>query len=102
MSFIPSNKNIPGLEILQVDNYLTYPFVPRLGADVIFLVMYIPAVPLTSQNQAYVEKQKTTFLSGDRPPDFPKGRSESNFVGVGTVNDIVGVTGRRAMGLQEA
>jgi len=63
-------------------------------------VMYIPAVPLTPQNQAYVEKQKSTFLSGDRPPDFPGGLSESNFMGVGTVNDIVGMVGRRAMGLQ--
>jgi len=65
-------------------------------------VIYIPAVPLTPQNQAYVERQKTTFLSGDKPPDFPKGKSESTFVGVGTVNDIVGIAGRRAMGFQEA
>jgi len=64
--------------------------------------MYIPAVPLTPQNQAYVERQKATFLSGERPPDFPKGKGESTFVGVATVNDVVGVVGRRAMGLQEA
>ena len=64
--------------------------------------MYIPAIPLTPQNQEYVERQKTTFLSGDRPPDFPKGKSESNFVGMATVNDVVGSAGRRAMGLQEA
>jgi hypothetical protein len=64
--------------------------------------MYIPAVPLTPQNQEYIERQKATFLSGERPPDFPKGKSELTFVGMATVNDIVGKAGRRAMGLQEA
>lgn len=102
MSFIPSNKNILGLEILQVDNYLSHSSLALGRLMLYILVMYIPAVPLTPQNQAYVEKQKTTFLSGDKPPDFPKGKSESNFVGVATVNDIFGVVGRRAMGLQEA
>ncbi|KAF8813418.1 DUF1479-domain-containing protein [Phlegmacium glaucopus] len=65
-------------------------------------VMYIPAVPLTPQNQAYVERQKASFLSRETPPDFPKGKGESTFVGVATINDVVGMTGRRAMGLQEA
>jgi hypothetical protein len=64
--------------------------------------MYIPAVPLTPQNQEYIERQKATFISGEKPPDFPKGKNELNFVGVGTVNDVVGTVGRRAMGLQEA
>jgi hypothetical protein len=63
--------------------------------------MYIPAVPLTPQNQEYIERQRETFLSGERPPDFPKGKSESVFVGVATVDDVVGKAGRRAMGLQE-
>jgi len=63
-------------------------------------VMYIPAFPLTPLNQEYVERQKANFLSGQSPPDFP-GTSESNFVGVATVNDVVGRAGRRAMGLQE-
>ena len=60
--------------------------------------MYIPAVPLTPQNQKYIDRQKDCFLSGERPPDFPKGIGESNFVGVATVNDV-GKAGRRAMGL---
>jgi hypothetical protein len=65
--------------------------------------MYIPAVPLTPQNQEYIERQKAAFLSGERPPDFRKGKSELTFVGVATVNDVVGKAGRRAMGLlQEA
>ena len=65
-------------------------------------MMYIPAVPLTPQNQEYIERQKVAFLRGERPPDFPKGKSESAFVGVATVDDVVGKAGRRAMGLQEA
>ena len=63
--------------------------------------MFIPAIPLTPLNQAYIDLQKTSFLSGDRPPDFPNGISESTFVGVATVDDV-GKAGRRAMGLQEA
>ena len=62
--------------------------------------MYIPAVPLTPRNQAYIESQKATFLSGESPPDFPV-KSEATFVGLATVNDV-GKAGRRAMGLQEA
>ena len=63
--------------------------------------MYIPAVPLTPQNQAYIERQKRSFLSRESPPDFSeKGHSEATFVGVATINDI-GRAGRRAMGLQE-
>ena len=63
---------------------------------------YFPVVPLTPQNQAYIECQKTTFLSGESSPDFT-GKCEVTFVGVATVNDI-GRAGRRAtrMGLQEA
>ena len=64
-------------------------------------VMYIPAVPLTPQNQAYIERQKTRFLSGECPPDF-SGKGEATFVGGATVDDIGGRVGRRAMGLQEA
>jgi hypothetical protein len=62
--------------------------------------MYIPAFPLTPQNQQYVERQKASFLSGQSPPDF-SGNGESTFVGVATANDVVGRAGRRAMGLQE-
>ena len=58
--------------------------------------MYIPAVPLTPQNQAYIERQKATFLLGESPPDF-SGEDEPTFVGLATVNDV-GKAGRRAMG----
>jgi len=63
-------------------------------------VMYIPAVPLTPQNQVYIERQKTNFLSGGQPPPDFSGKGEANFVGVATINDV-GRAGRRAMGLQE-
>lgn len=62
--------------------------------------MYIPAVPLTPQNQQYIERQRETFLQGQqRPPDFPKGIAEGGFVGVASAGDITVSSGRRAMGL---
>lgn len=61
--------------------------------------MYIPAVPLTPQNLAYVERQKATFLSKERPPDFPKGPAEADFIGVAGVEDFLSDAGKRAMGL---
>ena len=60
--------------------------------------MYIPAVPYTSQNAAYIEKQKESFLQGVPPPDFPTWKGEKGFTGVGTVDDIVSPVGRKAMG----
>ncbi|PFH48468.1 hypothetical protein AMATHDRAFT_65378 [Amanita thiersii Skay4041] len=65
-------------------------------------VMYIPAVPLTPQNKAYIEKQKNAFLSANRPPDFPQGMSEAGFVGIATAEDIKNPLGRQAMGLASA
>jgi Protein of unknown function (DUF1479) len=105
MSFILSTSIIMGPKIRQVRIISPTPFsMPMFEADAWKkLVMYIPAVPLTPQNQAYIDRQRTNFLRGERPPDFPKGnlKSELNFVGVATVNDV-GRAGRRAMGLQEA
>lgn len=61
--------------------------------------MYIPAIPQTSQNLAYVQRQKEAFLTGAVPPDFPKGPGEGGFEGVGVEKDISGDMARRAMGL---
>lgn len=98
-----SNENILGLGIRLVWHCLSDLRSCKTGADHYHgIVMYIPAVPLTPQNQEYIERQKTSFLSGERPPDFPKGKNELTFVGVATANDVVGKAGRRAMGLQEA
>lgn len=62
-------------------------------------VMYIPAVPCTPHNSAYVERQKESFFTGVPPPDYPREKGEATFKGVGRVEDIVSAIGRRAMGL---
>ncbi|KDR78730.1 hypothetical protein GALMADRAFT_244254 [Galerina marginata CBS 339.88] len=62
-------------------------------------VMYIPAIPLTPQNQEYIERQKVTFLEGQVPPDFPKGSDQAVVAGL---EDVISVAGRRAMGLSSS
>ncbi|PPQ88041.1 hypothetical protein CVT26_000151, partial [Gymnopilus dilepis] len=52
-------------------------------------VMYIPAVPLTPTNQAYVERQAATFLKSACPPDMPQGPGEAGFKGVGGLEDVL-------------
>lgn len=59
--------------------------------------MYIPAVPYTAQNAAYVLRQKEAFLEGRSPPDFPVS-TETLFVGGGQEADMLSTEGRRAMG----
>lgn len=61
--------------------------------------MYIPAVPATAQNLAYLDKQKEHFLRGAPPPDFPQNQGEIGFQYLGNDQDIVHPVGRRAMGL---
>ena len=61
-------------------------------------VMYIPAVPHTPANAAYVARQRESFLRGVPPPDFPVWAGEAGFAGLGTPADIAGAAGRRAMG----
>lgn len=65
------------------------------------IVMYIPAVPYTPTNAAYIAKQKESFLQSVPPPDYPFTGSEAEFVGTGTVDDVVTPIGRRAMGLAD-
>ncbi|KAI9566894.1 hypothetical protein HD554DRAFT_2024990 [Boletus coccyginus] len=62
-------------------------------------VMYIPAVPNTPNNSAYVAKQVETFLTGQNPPDFDKVPEETTFVGLGADVDVKEPIGRVAMGL---
>ncbi|EPQ53979.1 DUF1479-domain-containing protein [Gloeophyllum trabeum ATCC 11539] len=62
-------------------------------------VMYIPAVPCTPQNSAYVERQKESFLQGIPPPDFPREKGEAGFKGHGCPEDITTPIGKKAMGL---
>ncbi|KZT20479.1 DUF1479-domain-containing protein [Neolentinus lepideus HHB14362 ss-1] len=66
------------------------------------IVMYIPAVPCTPRNTAYVERQQESFLQGVPPPDYPREEGETNYRGVARVEDIVGAIGRRAMGFPVA
>ncbi|OSX58833.1 hypothetical protein POSPLADRAFT_1184529 [Postia placenta MAD-698-R-SB12] len=61
-------------------------------------VMYIPAVPLTPQNAAYVSRQKENFVKGIPPPDFPPGHGEGDYAGVGRPDDLNSPVGKRAMG----
>lgn len=60
--------------------------------------MYIPAVPYTPTNAAYVQRQKESFLKGIAPPDFPTHKGEYNHIGAGTADDIENPIGKRAMG----
>ena len=54
-------------------------------------------------NQAYIETQKESFLTANRPPDFPaQGISEANFIGIASVEDITSAAGKRAMGFAAA
>ncbi|KAH6909282.1 hypothetical protein BKA70DRAFT_1278064 [Coprinopsis sp. MPI-PUGE-AT-0042] len=61
-------------------------------------VMYIPAVPNTKMNFEYVQRQKESFLSKERPPDFPKGQHEKDWVGIASFEDILSDAGKVAMG----
>ncbi|KAF2012423.1 DUF1479-domain-containing protein [Aaosphaeria arxii CBS 175.79] len=62
-------------------------------------VFYIPSVPLTPSNAQYIALQRDSFLKGVPPPDFPGGTGESTFSDRAKVEDVVGESGRSAMGL---
>ncbi|KAK0231117.1 hypothetical protein IW262DRAFT_1445354 [Armillaria fumosa] len=63
-------------------------------------VMYIAAVPTTPLNQAYIERQKESFLKAVTPPDYPvQAKPENALVGFGKARDILNPSGRKAMGL---
>jgi len=65
-------------------------------------VMYIPAVPTTIPNKAYILRQAQAFLNGVPPPDFPQDVvPETGNKGLGLESDVVGEAARRAMGLVE-
>ena len=62
-------------------------------------VMYIPAVPTTPLNLAYIERQKEAFIQGLTPPDFSPHDPETHYVGIGKPEDVTSVIGKIAMGL---
>ncbi|CDO75970.1 hypothetical protein BN946_scf184888.g20 [Trametes cinnabarina] len=63
-------------------------------------VIYIPAVPLTERNAAYIRDQRATFMQGVPAPDFPNGEGESRFEGRGGLEDIHDLDGRRMLGFE--
>ncbi|CAE6520501.1 unnamed protein product [Rhizoctonia solani] len=65
-------------------------------------VMYIPAVPVTVANAAYVARQRDEFLAGMPAPDFPRysDTGERNFVLKGLPEHIQSPEGQSAMGLK--
>ena len=60
--------------------------------------MYIPAVPYTPQNAAYIARQKSCFLLGIPPQDFPQWEGEGSFTGRATVEDVMSEVGLKGMG----
>ena len=60
--------------------------------------MYIPAVPYTPQNAAYIAQQKDCFLRGVPPQDFPQWEGEGSFTGRATVEDVRSEAGLKGMG----
>ncbi|KAF5393590.1 hypothetical protein D9757_000008 [Collybiopsis confluens] len=67
------------------------------SAGKLLTMMYIPAMPTTPVNKAYVERQKETFLQSVSPPDFPK--SSQDFIGGARPADLLSPPGFHAMGL---
>lgn len=69
-------------------------------------VLYIPACPLTEGNARGLARQRECFVRGVPSPDFGGGEGEGGFEGRVRVEDVieeglVGVEGRRGMGLGE-
>lgn len=62
-------------------------------------VIYIPAMPQTPQNLAYVQRQAEAFLTGVNPPDFGQSMEGVTYVGLAVESDIKEPAGRLAMGL---
>ena len=61
-------------------------------------VIYIAAAPWCAKNAAYLEKQKTAFLSGKSAPDFSAEDYEVDFEGRATPADLTEL-GKKQMGL---
>jgi Protein of unknown function (DUF1479) len=61
-------------------------------------VIYIGAAPYCAKNGAYLERQKSAFLSGASAPDFSAEDFEVEFEGRATADDLTDL-GKRQMGL---
>lgn len=60
-------------------------------------VMYIGALPSCAKNDAYLAKQRASFLEGKSPPDFPADDFEVDFEGRASADDLTAL-GRAQMG----
>jgi hypothetical protein len=60
--------------------------------------MYIPAVPYTAENAAYIQRQKECFIRGSTPPDLPT-YENTKYKESTSEADILSQEGRIAMGL---
>lgn len=63
-------------------------------------VFYIPAAPLCEINIKYLAQQRSAFLQGIPPPDFPGGEGESRHIGRATPDQLMKLGGGRAMGFE--
>jgi hypothetical protein len=64
-------------------------------------VMYIPVCPTTRGNLEYVKRQRSEFIQGIPPSDFPGGPGESQHVGrthVAAFMDMADADAKRSMG----
>lgn len=61
-------------------------------------VIYIGAAPYCAKNAAYLERQKTAFLSGESAPDFSAENFEVDFECRATVGDLTEL-GKKQMGV---
>lgn len=62
-------------------------------------VMYIAAAPGCEKNDAYLQRQLPSFLSGRTPPDFAADDFEVDFVGRGG-EELLTPLGREQLGLK--
>ncbi|MDR5780832.1 DUF1479 domain-containing protein [Caballeronia sp. LZ065] len=61
-------------------------------------VMYIASAPACAKNDAYLKRQRPSFLKGESPPDFPADHFETDFIGRATEDDLTPL-GRSQLGL---
>ncbi|MNL63541.1 hypothetical protein D3C87_1876860 [compost metagenome] len=62
-------------------------------------VMYIAAAPGCEKNDAYLQRQLPSFMSGKTPPDFAPDDFEVDFDGRATV-DLLTPLGKEQLGIK--
>ncbi|TIB29923.1 hypothetical protein E3P85_02939 [Wallemia ichthyophaga] len=63
-------------------------------------VLYIPAIPLTINNAHYLVDQRSRFIKGLPPSDFPGGEGESHFFGRMLPENVEAGPSRQLLGLE--